>query len=92
MTITAGQPRVAVEIKADAKLLDKLFAEIVACQTATAPIVHTEHNKCRAIAELQARLFLGVAAGETWRLFTVIEHDGRTVLGNELADLNDLHF
>jgi hypothetical protein len=48
--------------------------------------------KCVAIAELRPRLFLVVAAGETWRLFTVVERDGQAVLGDELPDLNRLHF
>ena len=37
------------------------------------------------------RLFLGVAAGEDWRLFDVEEGEGRVVLG-EPRDLDWLHF
>ncbi|HWB23341.1 MAG TPA: hypothetical protein VG652_10680 [Gaiellaceae bacterium] len=93
MPITAVRPRVGVEAKADAKLLGKLFDGMRACQASGAPHpVTSDHKKCLAIAELQPRLFLGVAAGDTWRLFTVVERDGRAVLGDELPDLNDLHF
>lgn len=92
MTITAAHPRIAVEAKADAKLLGKLINEMRTCQAADASGGHQEHNKCIAIAELRPRLFLGVAAGETWRLFTVADRGGRAVLGDELPDLDALHF
>jgi hypothetical protein len=92
MPITAARPWVGVEAKATAKLLDKLLEGMRACQASSAPHGASDHAKCLAIAELQPRFFLGVAAGETWRLFTVVERDGRAVLGDELPDLNDLHF
>src|SRR5262249_46794016 len=92
MTVTGARPRVAVEAKADASLLGKLIDEMRTCLDADAPGDHTEHNKCRAIAELQPKFFLGVAAGEPWRLFTVVDRDGRAVLGDELPDLDGLNF
>jgi hypothetical protein len=92
MTITAARSHVGVEAKANVKLLGKLVDEMRACQTASVPRVHSQHKKCLAIAELRPRLFLGVAAAETWRLFTVVEREGRAVLGDELPDLDDLHF
>jgi hypothetical protein len=82
---------VAVEAKADAKLLSKLLREMRACQ-AGAPHNQNDHKKCLAIAVLRPRLFLGVAAGETWSIFTVVERDGRSVLGDELPNLDNLHF
>ena len=64
MTIAATRSRVGVEAKADERLLDGLFAKMGACQGE----VHAEHNKCRAMEVFRPRLFLGVAAGEDWRL------------------------
>lgn len=92
MPIAAARPRVGVEAKADAKLLDKLLDGMRACQASGTPHGASDHKKCLAISELQPRLFLGVAAGETWRLFTVVQRDGRAVLGDELPDLDGLHF
>ena len=92
MTVTGARARVGVEAKATAKQLDKLLDGMRACQTSSAPHSGTDHKKCLAIVELQPRLFLGVAAGEIWRLSTVVERQGRSVLGDELADLRCLHF
>lgn len=63
-----------------------------ACHAEGAAHGRSDHVKCSAIAELRPDLFLGVAAGETWRLFTVVEENGRAVLGDELPDLDGLHF
>jgi hypothetical protein len=92
MTVTAARSRVGIEAKANAKLLSKLLDELRACQTASVPRSHSQHKKCLAIAGLQPRFFLGVAAAQTWRLFTVVERGGRAVLGDELPNLDDLHF
>ncbi len=91
MTVTAMRSRVGIEAKASAKMLDKLLEGMRACQTINTPHSSSDHAKCSALAELQPQLFLGVAAG-TWRLFTVIERDGRAVLGDELNSLDRLHF
>lgn len=87
MTVAATRTRVAVEAKADERLLDGLFAKMGACKGE----VHAEHNKCRAMEVFHPRLFLGVAAGEDWRLFDVEERQGRVVLG-EPRGLDWLHF
>jgi hypothetical protein len=92
MPITAVRPRVGVEAKANAKLLDKLLRGMRGCQESGAAHAASDHKKCLAIAQLRPRLFLGVAAGEVWRLFTVVEPDGGAVLGDELPDLVGLHF
>lgn len=92
MTLTAAMPRVGVEAKARAQVLGKLLGGMRACQASGAPHGASGHKKCLAIAELRPRLFLGVAAGEIWRLFTVFERDGRGALGEELPDLDGLHF
>jgi hypothetical protein len=76
------------DVKADEKLLDSLFREIRACQAGK----HGEHHKCEAIEVLRPRFFLGVAAGESWRLFSVGVRDGRAVLADELSDLRELSF
>jgi hypothetical protein len=92
MTIDEARSRLAVEVKADAKLLGKLLDRMRARQAADAAIPHTNHASCLAIAELRPPLFLAVAANETWRLFNVVERDGRAVLGDELPDLDRLQF
>jgi hypothetical protein len=92
MTIAEVRSRVGVEAKANAKQLGKLLDNMRACHTASAPHNRSEHKKCLAIAELRPPLFLGVAAPETWRLFSVVERDGRAALGDELPDLDRLHF
>jgi hypothetical protein len=79
---------VAVETKATPKFLDRLLREMRACRATS----HAEHEKCLALQVLRPRLFLAVAASETWRLCTVIERDGRAVLGDELPDLQRLQF
>lgn len=88
MTPAASRSRVAVETKATPKLLDRLLREMRACQATS----HAEHEKCLALQVLRPRLFLAVAASETWRLCSVAERDGRAVLGDELPDLQSLHF
>jgi hypothetical protein len=86
MTVEAARSRVVVEAKADTLFLDRLFAKLHACEGDE----HAEHNKCLAMTLFSARLFLGVAAGEDWRLFLVEERDGRAILG-EQCDLSALH-
>ena len=92
MTLAATRSRVGIEAKATARLLGKLLDEMRGCRAASAPSLHSEHKKCLAIDALRPRLFLGVAAGETWRLFAVVEHEGRAALGDELSNLDGLHF
>jgi hypothetical protein len=92
MSIFDIRPRVCVEAKADARLLGKLIDEMRACHAANGALAHQEHPKCRATEVLRPRFFLGVAAGDTWRLFNVTERDGRAALGDELFDLGRLEF
>jgi len=92
MPLAAARSRVGIEAKANAKVLDKLLRGMRACQANSTPHSVTDHVKCSAIAVLHPRLFLGVAAVETWRLFTVVECEGRPVLGDELADLDVVRF
>ena len=70
MPLAAARSRVGVEARAAAKMLDKLLAGMRACHADGAPHIKSDHVKCTAIAVLRPRLFLGVAAAETWRLFT----------------------
>lgn len=88
MSAASTRCRVAVETKADAKLLDRLVRYMRGCDGE----LHPEHAKCRAIDVLHPRLFLGVAAGETWRLFSMREDGGRVSLGDELSTLDRLRF
>ena len=88
MPVAVARSRVGIEAKATAKLLDKLLDGMRACEMFGRPHDKTDHKKCLAIAELRPHLFLGVAAGETWRLFTVVERNGRAVLGKELPGLD----
>jgi len=69
-------------------LLDRLLGEMRACRGTS----HAEHEKCLALEVFRPRLFLAVAASETWRLCTVVEREGRAVLGDELPDLQSLHW
>lgn len=94
MSREAVRSRVAVEAKDTAEKLDRMLANIRACQKGGMLRSHppTEHKKCLAIEVLRPRFFLGVAAGETWRLFSVQEVSGHAALGEELADLDALHF
>jgi hypothetical protein len=91
MPITAARPRIGVEAKARAEQLGKLLDGMQACQPSRVTHHKSDHAKCLAIEELQPRLFLGIAAN-TWRLFTVVERNRRSVLGDELPDLKNLHF
>jgi hypothetical protein len=93
MTLREVSTRIAVETKGHAEgpdSLTSLLDEMRACQRTGTP--HDEHAKCKAIAVLSPSLFLAVAAGDTWRLFTVARRDGQAVLGDELSDLSCLHF
>jgi hypothetical protein len=92
MSLGAARSRVAIEAKATAKMLDKLIQGMRACPAEGVRHTRSDHVKCLGIALLRPRLFLGVAAGETWRLFKVVDRDGRAVLGDELATLDDLYF
>jgi hypothetical protein len=93
MPISAARSRVGVEVKAHADVVDKLLQRMQACQMGHPVRGHSvsDHKKCRAIEVLRPSLVLGVAAAETWRVFTVDERDGRAVLG-EPRDLDCLHF
>jgi len=93
MQLTAARPRVGVEAKATSDQLEHLLQGMRRCEGDLGR-GHTksDHSKCRAIEVLQPRFFLGVAAGETWRLLPVVERNGRSVLGGELPGLDDLHF
>ena len=88
MSVAATGSRVAVETKATPTLLDRLLREMRSCQSTA----HAEHEKCLALQVLRPRLFLAVAASQTWRLYTVVERDGRAVLGDELTHLQTIHF
>jgi hypothetical protein len=91
MTLFELRSRAVVEVKATAPMLDGLLEEMRSCRdhaTSHGP----EHAKCEAIAVIEPELFVGIAANETWRLFTVEHRDGRAVLGDELADLGRLAF
>ena len=92
MPVQAARSHAGVEAKATPRMLEKLLAGMRACQTDGTPHSRSDHVKCSAIAVLRPRLFLGVAATETWRLFNVVERDGRAVLGDELPDLDRLRF
>ena len=92
MPFVTARPRVGVEAKARGKQLDKLLEGMRACRASRAPHDKSDHTKCLAVAELHPQLFLGVAASERWRLFTVVEHNGRPVLGDELPGLDGLYF
>lgn len=87
MPIATTSVRVAVEAKATAKMLDRLLAGMRACCADGAPHDGSDHMKCSAITELHPSLFLGVAAA-SWRLFKIVERDGRVGLGKELDDLS----
>jgi hypothetical protein len=52
----------------------------------------SDHQKCKAIDVISPTLFLGIAGGEDWRLFTVVKQDGRAVLGKQLGNLDRLYF
>lgn len=88
MSLSATGSRVAVETKATLTLLGRLLREMRSCQGTG----HAEHEKCLALQVFRPRLFLAVAASEAWRLYTVGEREGRAVLGEELRDLQSLHF
>ena len=92
MPVQSARSHVGVEAKATPKMLAKLLAGMRACQNDGLRHSRSDHVKCTAIAVLRPRLFLGVAAAETWRLFNVVERDGRAVLGDELPDLDRLRF
>jgi hypothetical protein len=92
MSLETAGTRVAVEAKAKPMMLARLLEGMRACQTDGTPHGKSDHVKCAAIAELRPRLFLGVSAGGTWRLFTVVDREGRAVLGGELPDLDRLRF
>jgi hypothetical protein len=84
---------VGVEVKATKRLLEKLVSGMQSCQgESQGSHSDKDHKKCLAIEVFRPRLFLGVAASETWRLFPIVERDGRAVLGDELRGLDDLHF
>jgi hypothetical protein len=92
MPVSAARSRVGIEAKANAKILEGLLEGMRVCHTDGTPHSRSDHLRCSAIAELRPRLFLGVAAADTWRLFTVAERHGRAVLGDELPDLDGLRF
>jgi hypothetical protein len=88
MTLEAARSRVGVEAKADERGLARLIERIRECQQGRIspddPRHADDHKKCNAIHVLRPRFFLGVAAAETWRVFDVIDRDGRASLGEEL--------
>lgn len=88
MTKSAARSCVVVEAKADTRALDLLIDEMRACQGES----HGQHNKCEALNVFQPRFFLGVAAGEDWRLFPVVTRGGRKVLGKKPLPLNRLQY
>jgi hypothetical protein len=92
MTRGAVRSRVGIEVKADAKKLDALLGEMGTCQPSVTDPVHREHRKCQAIDVFRPHRFVGVAAGEVWRVFDVVSRDGRFVVAEELPGLDDLRF
>jgi len=93
MTPTEARSRVGVEVKAKANELASLLRKMQACPGETgAGHSNTEHRKCSALSVFRPRHFLGIAAGEVWRLFDVVRRDNRYVVGRELPNLDCLHF
>lgn len=91
MTPSEVRSRVVVEVKATAAMLADLVEEMRSCRDNRTP--HgSEHAKCKAIAVIAPELFLGIAADENWRLFSIDHAEGRAVLGDELPDLGQLKF
>ena len=91
MTPSEVRSRVVVEVKATAAMLTDLVEEMRSCRDHGTP--HgSEHAKCKAIAVIAPELFLGIAANENWRLFSIDHVEGRVVLGDELPDLGQLKF
>lgn len=88
MRLDEARSRVVVETKATGRLLQHLLREMRGCRATG----HPEHDKCVALQVLRPRFFLAVAASETWRLFTVVDREGRAVLGEELRDLEYVRF
>ena len=95
MSITAARTRVAVEAKADRESLARLLGKMQDCQEGRFDPDDSrhrmDHKKCKALDVLRPRCFLGVAANETWRVFTVLERDGRAAFAEELRTLDCLH-
>jgi len=71
-----------------AALLGDLLEEMRRCRDFGTPR-GSEHAKCKAIAVIEPELFLGIAANETWRLFTVDRVDSRAVLGDGYRTSSD---
>jgi hypothetical protein len=96
MRPAASRCRAGVEAKADKKSLDRLVEQMRACQKGCIspgdPRHKDDHKKCLAIDLLQPELFLGIAAAETWRLFTLDRRQDKVVFGQELPTLDRLHF
>lgn len=96
MTASTARSRVGVEVKADLAGLERLLNAMRDCQEgrigADDPRHQRDHKKCHALDVLRPRLFLAVAAGETWRLLRVIDQNGRAVFGGELRTLEELCF
>jgi hypothetical protein len=96
MSLAAARPHVGVEAKATTNDLKKLLDNMHACQQGRIspddPRHRHDHKKCVALDLLRPKLFLGVAAAETWRLFPVVPHEDRAVFGEELPTLDALHF
>jgi hypothetical protein len=92
MTVATARLRVAVEAKATGVGLDRLLKGMRACQ-GRGMRGHTgsNHKKCLGIEVFGPQLFLGVAAGDDWRLCCVDTGDGRAVLGKP-CDLACLRF
>lgn len=92
MTFGEVRTRVAIEVKADGASLSKLLHGMQVCQGESQGLHEdTDHKKCLALQAFRPELFLGVAAGETWRVFGVEQRDGRAVVGAP-RDLDCLNF
>ena len=93
MNPTTMSCRVGVEVKQTSRYLDSLIRGMRGCKgSPDRGHSRSEHKKCQALDLLHPRFFLGIAAGEDWRLFKVQECDGRAVLGEQLPDLDLLYF
>jgi len=89
MTLAAARSRIGVEAKADRKELARLIEKMRDCQKNRLdpddPRHADDHKKCNGIDVLRPSFFVGIAAGETWRVFPVVERGGHAVFDNEVS-------
>lgn len=90
MTQDSARAHVAVEAKATPGDLDRMLRQMRACADEGKPHDQSIHRKCSSLDVFRPQLFLAVAAGACWRLFTVDERNQMRFLGEELHDLRAL--